>query len=78
MNPMKPRLPRVAKEITVIYTEATIGTGVTPDDPCRLVKQYWSKEGELIATRDSWAESQRQYQSEDRSQSNESRLQGAS
>ena len=58
--PMKPRLPAVVKEITVIYTETVIGTGISDDDPCRLVKQYWSTDGELIATRDSWAESRQQ------------------
>lgn len=63
IEPMKPRLPSVVREETVIYTETVIGTGVSNDDPCRLVKQYWSKEGELIATRDLWAESQQHHPS---------------
>lgn len=62
MRPMEPRTPQVVKEITVIYTETVIGTGIDESDPCRIVKQYWSLEGELLATFDEWAQSRRQNQ----------------
>jgi hypothetical protein len=41
-----------AEVIQVIKTTATRGSG-SEDDPCRIVIQYWSFEGELLAEHDS-------------------------
>lgn len=40
-----------AKIIEVIETDVCRGEG-TDLDPCRRVKQYWSKDGELLAEKD--------------------------
>lgn len=40
-----------AKVIQVIETRSVRGKG-NIDDPCRLVIQYWSLNGELIAEKD--------------------------
>ena len=39
---------RIAEVIRVIHTTATVGKGV-PEDPIRLVQQYWSLNGKLLA-----------------------------
>ena len=38
-----------AKVIEVIKTETVVGTGTLPDDPYRILSQYWSLNGELLA-----------------------------
>jgi len=45
------KTPRIAELIEVIHTVATRGAG-TNENPVRLVHQYWSKEGELLAEKD--------------------------
>ena len=47
----RPRGTDGAKAVLVIETEALRGCG-TEDDPCRIVRQYWSLEGELLAQND--------------------------
>ncbi len=42
-----------AKVIQVIETVSRIGKG-TEEDPCRLVTEYWSLDGELLAVNDHW------------------------
>ena len=44
----RPRGTDSAKVIQVIATEALEGRG-TDADPCRIKKQYWSLDGELLA-----------------------------
>lgn len=44
----RPRGTDSARVIQVIETTALLGAG-TVDDPCRIVKQYWSVDGELLA-----------------------------
>lgn len=44
---------RSARLIEVIEVITTRGKGVQ-GDPVREVRQYWSKEGELLAECDSW------------------------
>lgn len=39
------------KLVQVVRTEVCAGAG-TEFDPCRVVVQYWSVEGELLATHD--------------------------
>ncbi|KKL64167.1 hypothetical protein LCGC14_2167770 [marine sediment metagenome] len=46
---------RTAEVIRVIHTNVTIGKG-TPEDPIRLVQQYWSLEGILLAFWDELSE----------------------
>lgn len=46
-----PRGADSAKVIQVIRTEALKGKG-TPDDKCRIVKQYWDFDGNLLAEND--------------------------
>ncbi len=41
-----------ARVIAVIETESTVGQGLTQEDPVRMVKQYWSLEGELLWVND--------------------------
>ena len=43
--------PRIAEVIKVIHTVATRGVG-TEDNPVRVVHQYWSLSGELLAEKD--------------------------
>lgn len=47
-------MPRV---LEVIESEVPRGQGIN-SDPCRIVKQYHTKEGDLLAERDEWRESQ--------------------
>jgi hypothetical protein len=46
-----------AKVIQVIVTEVHRGDGV-PGNPSRLITQYWTLDGELLAERDLWVEEQ--------------------
>jgi hypothetical protein len=57
MEAMEPRTPETVKVIQVIFTETVIGKGLSNDDPCRKVQQYWSLDGNLIVTKDSLVES---------------------
>ncbi|MGM0239895.1 hypothetical protein [Enterococcus sp. AZ103] len=54
---MKPqiqmRTPQLVKLVEVIHVEATRGKG-TEEDPARIVHQYWSKEGVLLAEKDEY------------------------
>lgn len=47
----RPRGTDAAKVIEVIETESIIGAG-TNTDPVRIIKQYWSLKGELLAHND--------------------------
>ncbi len=38
--------------VEVIQVKSVRGKGLAPDDPIRVITQYWSKEGELLAERD--------------------------
>lgn len=44
----RPRGTDSAKVMSVIKTQALVGTG-TESDPCRIVTQYWSLDGKLLA-----------------------------
>jgi len=52
-NKIKLKTPVIAELIEVIHTEATRGDG-TKEDPVRIVHQYWTKEGELLAEKDNF------------------------
>lgn len=41
-----------AKVISVIETKSARGSGNSPEDPARIVTQYWTLKGELLAERD--------------------------
>lgn len=47
----RPRGTDSAKVIQVIITEALIGNG-TESDPCRIITQYWSLDGEKLTEHD--------------------------
>ena len=47
----RPRGTDSAKIVPVIVTESLRGIG-TENDPVRIVKQYWSFDGELLAEND--------------------------
>lgn len=46
---------REAKVIKVIRVVSRAGKG-EPDDPCRQLIEYFSEDGELLATKDEWKE----------------------
>lgn len=52
---MKPEIqmktPQLVELVEVIHVEAARGSG-TENDPVRIVHQYWSKEGKLLAEQD--------------------------
>lgn len=50
---IKKETPRVVELVEVIHVEAVRGQG-TEEDPVRVVQQYWSKEGTLLAERDEY------------------------
>lgn len=50
-NTARPRGTDSARIVEVIETRSIMGKG-TEDDICRVVVQYWHKNGELIATID--------------------------
>ena len=52
MKELSLKTPSKAELIEVIHTVATRGSGVHSDDPIRNVDQYWSKDGELLAEKD--------------------------
>jgi hypothetical protein len=54
-NMVRPRGTDSAQLVNVIKTESLRGVG-TKDDPCRIVIQYWSTDGELLAEKDTWEE----------------------
>ncbi|WP_373804517.1 hypothetical protein [Jeotgalibaca porci] len=45
--------PRKVELLEVIHTEAVRGKG-TSENPVRVVHQYWSKDGELLAESDKY------------------------
>lgn len=47
----RPRGTSSAKVIQVIRTTATRGKG-NENDPCRIVTQYWSLDGKMLAEND--------------------------
>ena len=47
----RPRGTDKARVIRVIVTKSLLGRG-TADDPCRLLKQYWVFNGQLLASSD--------------------------
>lgn len=47
------RTPLLAEEISVIHIVASRGDG-TPENIVRNVDQYWSKDGKLLAEKDSF------------------------
>ncbi len=51
VEPCIPRGTDSAKVVQVIITESLKGQG-TYEDPARIVKQYWSFKGKLLATYD--------------------------
>lgn len=48
MDNKKEATRKIAELIEVIHVVTTKGTGVE-NDPIRLVNQYWSKDGKLLA-----------------------------
>lgn len=48
----RPRGTDSARVIQVIETTSLRGTGNNLSDRCRIVKQYWNMEGELLAEQD--------------------------
>lgn len=54
MNPtIKKETPRLVELVEVIHIEATRGRGIEKD-PIRIVHQYWSKDGALLAEKDEY------------------------
>ena len=51
METVRPRGTDKAKVIEVIQTESIIGRGI-PEDPVRLIYQYWDFKGNLLAKND--------------------------
>lgn len=49
----------MAHIVRLIYTEERRGMGKAPDDPVRLVKQWWTLKGELLFEIDTWTEEQK-------------------
>lgn len=47
-----PRGTDEARVIQVIETKAARGSGESAADPCRIVRQYWGFDGELLAESD--------------------------
>lgn len=47
-NTARPRGTDSAEVISVIVTEALVGSG-TDKDPCRIQRQFWSLDGTLLA-----------------------------
>ncbi|MDE7445830.1 MAG: carboxypeptidase [Lachnospiraceae bacterium] len=48
----RPRGTDSARIIPVIETSSLRGTGLSEDDKCREVKQYWDLNGNLLAEND--------------------------
>lgn len=51
METVRPRGTDKAKVMKVIRTESIIGRGI-PEDPVRLIYQYWDLKGNLLAKND--------------------------
>lgn len=51
MQTVRPRGTDKAKVMKVIRTESIIGRGI-PEDPVRLIYQYWDFKGNLLAKDD--------------------------
>lgn len=51
METVRPRGTDRAEVINVIRTESIIGRGI-PEDPVRLIYQYWDFKGNLLAKSD--------------------------
>ena len=49
-EPVRPRGTDSAKVIQLIETRSIEGRG-TPDDPCRVIIQYWETDGNLLTER---------------------------
>jgi hypothetical protein len=54
IKPAEPETPRQVKMMEVIEVRAIRGNGI--DVPVRIVVQYWSKEGKLLAEKDEYME----------------------
>lgn len=48
---IKMKTPQLVEIVEVIHVEATRGNG-TEENPVRIVHQYWSKDGQLLAEKD--------------------------
>ncbi|MGN0305784.1 MAG: carboxypeptidase [Lachnospiraceae bacterium] len=48
----RPRGTDCARVIQVIETSSIRGTGLDEDDMCRVVRQYWDFDGNLLAEND--------------------------
>ncbi|EOI00696.1 hypothetical protein UAY_01799 [Enterococcus moraviensis ATCC BAA-383] len=54
MNPkIEMKTPQLVEQVEVIHVEAVRGNG-TEENPVRIVHQYWSKEGMLLAENDDY------------------------
>ena len=53
---VRPRGTDKAKVVKVIRTQSLIGRG-TPEDPVRIIYQYWDFKGKLLASHDTLEES---------------------
>lgn len=51
METVRPRGTDKAKVIQVIQTESMLGRGI-PEDPVRIIYQYWDFKGNLLAKND--------------------------
>ena len=51
METVRPRGTDKAKVMKVIRTESIIGKGI-PEDPVRVIYQYWDLKGNLLAKND--------------------------
>src|SRR5690606_9910991 len=49
------RVVIVAELVELIYTEERRGLG-KEGDPVRMVKQWWTKDGQLVVEKDEWLE----------------------
>lgn len=50
-KPLRLATPNTVRQVTVIEVTATRGEGVE-SDPVRVITQYWSPEGALLAEKD--------------------------
>lgn len=51
-DPVRPETVRSVEVVQVVRTESGRGRGESPDDPFRLVTQFWSFEGTLLGELD--------------------------
>ena len=47
------KTPQLVELVEVIHVVATRGNG-TPENPTRIVHQYWSKNGDLLSEKDEY------------------------